>query len=90
MGWGKIFKETDQKHYRWIGGLGVEVIIYIVLFIIISGIIMVGTNILYDLAAAIIPIVAVLMIIVGVIVGFVVAIKNTFSVYKKVYTRKGK
>lgn len=67
-----------------------EVIIYIVLFIIISGIIMVGTNILYDLAAAIIPIVAVLMIIVGVIVGFVVAIKNTFSVYKKVYTRKGK
>lgn len=67
-----------------------EVIIYIVLFIIISGIIMVGTNILYDLAAAIIPIVAVLMIIVGIIVGFVVAIKNTFSVYKKVYTRKGK
>lgn len=67
-----------------------EVIIYIVLFIIISGIIMVGTNILYDLAAAIIPIVAVLMIIVGVIVGFVVAIKNIFSVYKKVYTRKGK
>lgn len=67
-----------------------EVIIYIVLFIIISGIIMIGTNILYDLAAAIIPIVAVLMIIVGVIVGFVVAIKNIFSVYKKVYTRKGK
>lgn len=51
---------------------------------------MIGTNILYDLAAAIIPIVAVLMIIVGVIVGFVVAIKNIFSVYKKVYTRKGK
>lgn len=51
---------------------------------------MVGTNILYDLAAAIIPIAAVVMIIIGIIVGFGVAIKNTFSVYKKVYTKKGK
>lgn len=67
-----------------------EVIIYIALFIIISGLIMVGTNILYDLAAAVIPIAAVIMVIVGIIVGFVVAIKNTFSVYKKVYVKKGK
>lgn len=67
-----------------------EIIFYIALFIIISGLIMVGTNILYDLAAAIIPIAAVLMIIIGIIVGFGVAIKNTFSVYKKVYTKKGK
>ena len=67
-----------------------EVIIYIVLFIVISGFIMVGTNVIYDLAAAIIPIVAVVMIIIGIIVGFVVAIRNTFSVYKKVYSRKGK
>lgn len=67
-----------------------EVIIYIVLFIIISGLIMVGTNILYDLAAAVIPIAAVIMVVVGIIVGFVVAIKNTFSVYKKVYVKKGK
>lgn len=67
-----------------------EVILYIALFIVISGLIMVGTNILYDLAAAIMPIAAVVMIIIGVIVGFVVAIKNTFSVYKKVYTKKGK
>lgn len=67
-----------------------EVIIYIVLFIVISGLIMVGTNVIYDLAAAIIPIVAVVMIIIGIIVGFVVAIRNTFSVYKKVYSRKGK
>ena len=51
---------------------------------------MVGTNILYDLAAAIIPIVAIVMILIGVIVGFVVAIKNTFSVYKEVYAKKGK
>ncbi|NLL89414.1 MAG: hypothetical protein GX228_10960 [Firmicutes bacterium] len=67
-----------------------EVIIYIALFIIISGLIMVGTNILYDLAAAVIPIAAVIMVVVGIIVGFVVAIKNTFSVYKKVYVKKGK
>lgn len=67
-----------------------EVIIYIALFIIISGLTMVGTNILYDLAAAVIPIAAVIMIIVGIIVGFVVAIKNTFSVYKKVYVKEGK
>lgn len=66
------------------------VIIYIALFIIISGLIMVGTNILYDLAAAIIPIAAVIMIVVGIVVGFVVAIKNTFSVYNKVYVKKGK
>lgn len=67
-----------------------ELIFYIALFIIFSGLIMVATNILYDLAAAIIPIAAVVMIIIGIIVGFVVAIKNTFSVYKKVYTKKGK
>ena len=67
-----------------------EVIFYIALFIIISGLIMVGTNILYDLAAAIIPIAAVVMVVVGIIVGFVVAIKNTFTVYKKVYVKKGK
>lgn len=67
-----------------------EVIFYIALFIIISGLIMVGTNILYDLAAAIIPIAAVVMVVVGILVGFVVAIKNTFSVYKKVYVKKGK
>lgn len=67
-----------------------EVIFYIALFIIISGLIMVGTNILYDLAAAIIPVAAVVMVVIGILVGFVVAIKNTFSVYKKVYVKKGK
>lgn len=67
-----------------------EVILYIVIFIIIAGLIMVGTNILYDLAAAVIPIAAVVMIIVGIFVGFFVAVKNTFSVYKKVYSKKGK
>ena len=67
-----------------------EILIYIGLFIVVSGLIMVGTNILYDIAAAFIPIVAVIMVIVGIIVGFVVAIKNTFSVYQKVYVKKGK
>lgn len=65
-------------------------VIYIALFIIISGLIMIGTNIVYDLAVAIIPILAIVMIAVGIIVGLVVAIKNTFSVYKEVYFKKGK
>lgn len=68
----------------------IEVILEIIFFIVIYGLIMVGTNILYDLAAAIIPIVAAAMIVIGSIVGFVVAVKNTFSVYKKVYMKKGK
>lgn len=67
-----------------------EIIFYIIIFIVISGLIMVGTNILYDLTAAIIPITAVVIIAVGIVVGFIVAIKNTFSVYKEVYVKKGK
>lgn len=67
-----------------------EVIIYIILFIVISGLIMVGTNILYDLAAAVIPIITVLMIGVGIIVGFGSAIKNTVTVYSQVYFKRGK
>ena len=66
-----------------------EIIVYIIIFIVISGLIMVGTNILYDLAAAIIPITAVVIIAVGIVVGFIVAIKNTCSVYKEVYVKKG-
>lgn len=51
---------------------------------------MVGTNILYDITAAVIPMLAIIIIAAGIIVGFVVAIKNTFSVYKLVYIKKGK
>lgn len=67
-----------------------KIIFCIIIFIVISGFIMVGTNILYDLASAIIPITAVVIIAVGIVVGFIVAIKNTFSVYKEVYVKKGK
>lgn len=65
-------------------------ILYIIAFIVISGLIMVATNILYDFLAAIIPIIAVIMIIVGIIVGFFYAIRNTFSVYKQIFIKKGK
>ena len=65
-------------------------IVYIIILIIIAGLIMIGTNIVYDLFTAIIPIVAIIMIVVGIIVGFVVAIKNTITVYHKVYSKKGK
>lgn len=67
-----------------------EIILYIIIFIVISGLIMVGTNILYDIATAIVPITAIVIIAVGILVGFIVAIKNTFSVYKEVYVKKGK
>lgn len=66
-----------------------EAIIYILLFIFIAWLIMIGTNILYNIAAVFMPIIAIIMVIVGVIVGFIVAIKNTFSVYKRIYLKKG-
>lgn len=68
----------------------IELIVCIILFIVISGLIMVATNILYDLSAAIIPIIAVLMICVGIVVGLVSAVKNTVGVYKQVYFMKGR
>ena len=67
-----------------------ELFFYIVLFVVIAALIMIGTNILYDLAAAILPVAAIIMVIVGIIVGFVVAIKNTFTIYKKVYFKGGR
>ena len=67
-----------------------EAVFYIVIFVIIAGLIMVGTNILYDIAAALIPILAVVIIGIGIIVGFAVAVKNTFSVYFNVFLKKGK
>ena len=66
-----------------------EIILGIALFIVISGLVMVATNILYDFAAAIIPAFAIIMIAIGILVGFVVAVKNTVLVYKKVYFKKG-
>lgn len=67
-----------------------ELIIYIVLFIIISGLIMIVTNIMYDLSSAILPLITILIISAGIAVGFGVAIKNTFKVYKDIYFKKGK
>lgn len=66
------------------------ILFYIVLIIIIAGLIMVGTNILYDLAAAVLPFAAVLLIVVGLVVGLVEAVRNTFSAYKDVYGKGGK
>lgn len=63
--------------------------IYIALFIGISGLVMIATNILYDLTAALIPIIAVIVIVVSILMGFFVALKNTVTAYRKVYG-KGK
>lgn len=65
-------------------------IIYIVLFIVISGLIMIVTNIMYDLSSAILPLITILIISAGIAVGFGVAIKNTVKVYKDIYFKKGK
>ena len=67
-----------------------EIIIYIVLFIVISGLIMIATNILYDLSSAILPLITMIIIAAGIAVGFGVAIRNTIEVYKEIYFRKGK
>lgn len=62
----------------------------IIAFIIIAGLVMVATHVLYDLAAAVIPVVALIMVILGIVVGFVVAVRNISVEYKKVYLKKGK
>lgn len=67
-----------------------ELIIYIVLFIVISGLIMIVTNIMYDLSSAILPLITILIISADIAVGFGVAIKNTVKVYKDIYFKKGK
>ena len=68
----------------------IETIIMIVLFVVVAGLIMVGTHVLYDLASAVIPLAAVLMVAVGILVGFFGGGRNTFSVYKAVYGRRKK
>ena len=59
--------------------------IYIFLFIVISGLIMIMTNILYDLSSAIIPIITIIMI--GRIYS---CVKNTIGVYIQIFFKKGK
>lgn len=66
----------------------IELALTLLLVVVVAGLIMVGTNILYDLAAAVIPFAAVFMVVLGILVGFFVAVKNTFSVYKTVYSKK--
>ena len=70
-----------------------EIILQIVLFIIIAGLIMVVTEYIYTVSFAIVPLVAIILIVVACVVGLVIAIKNTFLVYKRVYgkyIKKGK
>ena len=68
----------------------IETILLILVFIVVAGLIMVGTHVLYDLASAVIPLAAIVMVAVGVLVSFFVAVRNTFSVYRTVYGKKGK
>lgn len=65
-------------------------VIVLILFILGGIFLLIGVNLLYDIAAAIIPVVAVLLITIGILVGLVVAVKNTCRVYRRVYGKKGK
>ena len=62
-----------------------EYIIAVALLILAALVIMVLTNVLYDLFSATLPVAGLLVMAVGIVVGFVVAIKNTFTTYVDVY-----
>lgn len=61
----------------------------LVLLIIAAVLFMAATEILYSVSAAVIPLLALLMIAAGCMVGLFVAIKNTVSVYWKIFFRRG-
>lgn len=67
-----------------------EAVLIVIAVVVVALLIMVATNIMYDVFGAVIPVFAVLMIAIGVIVGFIVAIKNTFIVCRQVFSKKGK
>jgi len=65
-----------------------EYIIAIVLFILLAILVMMVMTMAYHLFYGVMPIIAALMIIAGLFVGFWNAIKNTISVFKEVYGKK--
>jgi hypothetical protein len=67
-----------------------EGIIFVAIAIVVAILIMICTNILYDLFAAIMPVLGLLIVVIGIIVGFFIAIKNTVISYKQVYGKKVK
>lgn len=65
-------------------------IITLILVVIISILIAIATNILYDVAMAFIPLVVVFVTCLGMLVGIVLSIENTLVAYKQVYFKKGR
>lgn len=59
-------------------------------FILGSVITMMIVNVIYDAFSAVIPIIAIILITIGIIIGLVVAIRNTVTAFRTVYARKGK
>ena len=60
-------------------------------FLIIAAVLfMMATEIMYSVSAAVIPFLALLMVAAGCMVGLFVAVKNTLSVYWKIFFRRGK
>lgn len=67
-----------------------EFVLGILLLVVIAGLIMVGTDLLFTAAGIIVPFLAALMVAVGILTGFFVAVRNTFTVYRDIYFRRGR
>ena len=66
-----------------------SVILIIVLLILIALFFMIGAHVLFELMAAFVPFLAILMGVVGIVVGLFHALKNTFRVYGRVFFKRG-
>ena len=65
-----------------------EGLIAFVLCVVIAIVILAAITIIRQLIALFTPGIAFILLVIGVIIGFVVAIKNTIVVFKRVYSRK--
>lgn len=65
-------------------------IIGIAICILIAIAIMAATNVLYDILVVLMPLLLAVMGLVGVVIGFWVAVRNTCKVYKTVFFGRGK
>jgi len=66
-------------------------ILAVILFVLLACVIMVATNVLFDLFSATIIILAAFLLVFGLFFGLGVAIKNTAKVYRDIYkSRRGR
>lgn len=68
----------------------IGVLLAVALAIVAAVFFMCGTEILYSVSAAVIPLLALLMVAAGCMVGLFTAVKNTLSVYWKIFFQRGR